>query len=171
MQFQDGINQYTRSQVEHKDDTVKTHLLLGRVYFLAIIPFAGAVLAPWVFGPAGNHHGTTFVLWSFTVLLFASAANVGYAVGQNEKLLYLHGLVSVVLAAIGIACVLLAMSARLPFASVAVLTVLHWLSWLWMQKSRTLTPAFFKQHNRFVWTALACHMLVLLNLIYAARTG
>lgn len=152
-------------------DILKRQLLLGRVYFLALIPFAGAVLSPWILGPEAVNYGPTFVLWSFTVLLFVSAVNLGYLLAQDQQWVYLQSFVALLLGGLGIGCVLLALGAGAPFASIAGLTVLHWLSWLWMQRSQALSPAFFKQHNRFVWTTLGCHMLVLLNLIYVARAS
>lgn len=157
--------------METEKEAFKMQVLLGRVYFLALLPFIGAVVAPWVLGPEAVSPAPTFVIWSFSVLLFVSAASVGYAVGRNEKLLRIHGFVSLLLAAAGIACVLLAMATTAFFSSVAILNVLHWAGWMWIQKSRTLDKDFFKQHNRFVWTTLACHMLVMLNLIYAAKAA
>lgn len=157
--------------MDNEADIIKKQLLLGRVYFLALIPFAGAVLIPWILGPKAGNYGPTFVLWSFTVLLFVSAVNLGYTLGQKQQWLYLQGFISLLLGGLGVGCVLLALEAGAPFASITGLTVLHWLSWLWMQKSRALSPAFFKQHNRFVWTTLGCHMLVLFNLIYVVRVS
>lgn len=157
--------------MESEAEAFKKRALLGRVYFLAVLPFIGAVVAPWVLGPKAVSPAPAFILWSFAVLLFVNATSLGYAIARNEKLTYIHGFIALLAAASGIACVLLAQTKPTAFAAVAVLTVLHWMSWIWMQKSRALDPDFFKQHNRFVWTALACHMLVLLNLIYTVRVG
>lgn len=152
-------------------DMEKKYALLGRVYFFAVIPFVGAVLAPWILGPNASHVLPGFLLWSFSVLLFINASSVGYALGKDEKWVYLHGFIALVLSALGMACVLMSNLSATPFTAIALLTFLHWASWLWLQKSRSFAPTFFKHHNRFVWTALACHMLVLLNLIYVARTA
>lgn len=157
--------------MESEAEAFKKQALLGRVYFLAVLPFIGAVIAPWILGPKAVSPAPVFILWSFAVLLLVNATSLGYAIGRNEKLTYIHGFIALVATASGIACVLLAQTKSTSFAAVAVLTVLHWLSWMWLQRSRTLDSDFFKQHNRFVWTALACHMLVLLNLIYAVRVG
>jgi hypothetical protein len=156
--------------LDSEAELIKKQTLLGRVYFLAAIPFLGAVLAPWILGPEGNNQGPSFVLWSFTVLIFSSAVSLGYSLGQNQKWLYLNGFIALLFAGLGLGCVLLAFTAP-QFAAVALLTVLHRFNWVWLQKSQALSAEFFKLHNRFVWTLLVCHMLVMLNLIYAVRSA
>lgn len=141
---------------------------LGRVYFLALIPFVGTVAAPWILGPGAALDNLVFVVWSFTVLVFCNAAHFGFGLGAKERFIYLHGIIILVLCAFALTSLFLALRPAANFAGLALLTVSHWLSWLWLQKSRTLSTEFFKQHNRFVWTILACHMLVLFNVIYIA---
>lgn len=149
----------------------RRQVLLSRIYFLAVIPFGGAVLVPWIFGPGATDPTFLFVVWSYTVSLFTTATSVGFALGRDEESTHLHALVAVLTAAFGIASVLLIVAKGAAFAAVAVLMVVHWMAWLWMQKSRPINSETSRQHNRFVWTLLSCHMLVLLNLVYATRVN
>lgn len=149
---------------------LRRRALLGRIYFLAVLPFVGAVIAPWVFGPQAGDPAPAFIVWSFTVLIFGNAFITGFVFARHEKYVYLQGLIALLFCALGIACLLFFIARQQSFAPVAVLTVLHWLSWLWMQRITPLSSHTDKQHSRFIWTVLACHMMVLLNLIYELKT-
>lgn len=150
------------------ESSAKSSQLLGRIYFIAIIPFFGGAIAPWILGPAANADAAEFLLWSFTVLIFCSAGWFGFKVGAGERFVTLHAFVSLVISASAVGAWLVA-SAKTPFVGVALLTFLHWVHLLWLQKTQTIGKDVLKHHQRFVWTLLACHMVVLLNLIYLIK--
>lgn len=146
--------------------------LIGRIYFIALIPFLGAAVGPWVLGHENIHELPVFMLWSFTALVFAAAAYWGALVHAQTRLINVHLLFCLSVVALGLIAVLMSGYQTVPFASVALLGGLHWLNLKWMQKTglwQSLAKDFTKQHQKFVWVALACHMFVLLNLIYSAR--
>jgi|GEM_PF-3298794 hypothetical protein len=139
--------------------------LLGRIYFIAIIPFFGGAVAPWLLGPAVQADATEFMLWSFVVLIFCSAGWLGFKIGSGERFVALQLFISLAVCASAVAAALAA-RAKSPFIGVTLLTFLHWVNLVWLQKTGTLHKDILKQHQRFVWTLLACHMVVLWNLIY-----
>ncbi len=141
---------------------------LGRVYFFALIPFVGTALAPWISGPQAAVDIRIFMLWSFTLLIVFVAGFIGCCV-QNLKYIYVQGLIGCVLIAAGLAAVIAGLTVGQDFSAVAILTLLHWASWVWAQKSQLLGGGFKKQHNRYLWALLTCQMFILFNLIYAAQ--
>lgn len=144
--------------------------LMGRIYFIAVIPFFGGAIAPWIIGPSANAEVPVFLLWSFTVLVFCCAGWLGFNIGARTPHAPLHTFVSLVLCGCAVGA-LLALQTQKPFLAAALLTVLQWLHLLWLQKTGGLEKEILKQHQRFIWTVLACHMVVLLNMIYAVKTA
>jgi hypothetical protein len=142
--------------------------LLGRIYFVAIIPFFGGAIAPWILGPAATTAAAEFLLWSFVVLIFCSAGWLGFKIGAGERFVALQLFVSMTLCAVAVGAYLTARG-KTPFIAVALFTFLYWTHLLWVQKTSHLCRELLKQHQRFIWTALACHMVVLLNLIYLVK--
>lgn len=150
------------------ESTAQSAQLLGRVYFIAIIPFFGAAIAPWVLGPAAGAQVPEFLLWSFTVLIFCSAGGLGFRAGAGERFIALHAFVCLAICAAAVGAYFVGLDGQ-PFVAVALLTFLHWVHLLWLQKTGHLAKEVLKQHQRFIWTALVCHMVVLLNLIYSVK--
>jgi hypothetical protein len=144
--------------------------LIGRMYFIAVIPFFGGAIAPWIVGPTAGAEVPAFLLWSFTVLIFCSAGWFGFTVAIRPMRTALQMFVSLALCGVAIGA-LLAQQSQKPFVAAAILTVLHWLNLLWLQKTGEVNKDVLKQHQRFIWTVLACHMVVLLNLVYAVKTA
>lgn len=148
--------------------------LLARVYFLALLPFLGSALAPWIAGPAATLDLRIFMLWSYTVMtIFLTFIFTAAVYGQRQKAsgrghgwVVLHGAIGGLLVAAGLTSVVMHMLGGSAFASVALMTVLQWGSWLWGKRSRSISTDYVAGHNRFVWAMLACHMFVLLNEIY-----
>lgn len=152
------------------EDSGKYIQLMGRIYFIAIIPFFGGAIAPWIVGPTAGAEVPAFLLWSFTVLIFCSAGWFGFTVGTRPRHAILQMFVSLALCGVAIGAFLAQQSQKL-FVAAAILTLLHWLHLLWLQKTGGLNKDVLKQHQRFIWTVLACHMMVLLNLVYAVKTA
>lgn len=148
----------------------KNFQLMGRVYFISVIPFFGGAIAPWIIGPTANAEVPAFLLWSFTVLIFCSAGWFGFTVGTHPRRAALQMFVSFALCGSAIGA-LLAQQSQKSFVAAALLTLLHWLHLLWLQKTGGLNKDVLKQHQRFIWTVLACHMVVLLNMVYAVKTA
>lgn len=144
--------------------------LMGRIYFIAVIPFFGGAIAPWIVGPTAGAEVPAFLLWSFTVVIFCSASWFGFSVAKNPRRAVLQMFVTFALCGIAIAA-FLAQQSQKPFIAAAILTIVHWLHLLWLQKTGALDKDVLKPHRRFVWTVLACHMMVLLNLVYAVKTA
>lgn len=151
------------------DANDKKILLAGRIYFIAVIPFFGGAIAPWILGPTAGAEVPAFLLWSFTILVFCSAGWLGFKLSTHPQRAPLHLFVGLLISGCAIAAFLAQQSGK-PFAAAAILTVLHWLHLWWVQKDSNLNKDVLKQHQRFIWTALACHMMVLLNLVYAVKT-
>ncbi|MCR6651019.1 MAG: hypothetical protein NVV73_05715 [Cellvibrionaceae bacterium] len=152
------------------EPSVESAQLLGRIYFIAVIPFFGGAVAPWIIGPSGGAEVPIFLLWSFTVLIFCAAGWLGFSVGARVKYAPLHTFVGLVVCGCAVGA-FLAVQTHKTFLAASVLTVLHWLHLWWLQKTGGLDKDALKQHRRFVWTVLACHMMVLLNMIYAVKTA
>ena len=144
--------------------------LIGRIYFIASLPFFGGAIAPWIFGPTAGAEVPAFLLWSFSSLIFCSAGWLGFSVSSHPQRAPLHAFVSLLICGCGIGAVLAQQSQNI-FAAAAILTVLHWLHLWWVQKTGGLSKEVLKQHQRFIWTALACHMMVLLNMVYVVKTA
>jgi len=150
------------------EPAAKSARLLGRIYFIAIIPFFGGAIAPWILGPAAST-SAEFVLWSFTVLVFCNAGWLGFQAGSGERFIALHALVSLAICAAAVGAYM-TVGDSIPFVAVALLTFLHRVHLIWLQKTSRLAVEIMKQHRRFIWTLLVCHMMVLLNLIYLVKT-
>lgn len=142
--------------------------LTGRIYFIAVIPFFGGAVAPWIVGPTDGAEIPAFLLWSFTVLIFCCAGWLGFTVSTHPRRSPLQMFVSLALCGIAVGAIL-AQQNQKPFICATILTVLHWLHLLWLQKTGGLNKDILKPHQRFIWTVLACHMMVLLNLVYAVK--
>lgn len=148
--------------------------MIGRVYFVAIIPFFGAAVAPWMLGHLDQRELPSLVIWSFTVLIFSAGAHTGAQLFRKSNAVFLHAFAATIISALGIAASFWAFTRAEYFAPVAFLILAHWLNFLWLKRSRlwlNIEPKIGKQHNRFVWTVLACHMFVLFNIISAAKTA
>lgn len=143
---------------------------LGRVYFFALLPFVGSAIAPWVLGPEAPVDLRILLLWSFTLLVLLTGIFLGYAL-VRRRFIYLHGFVACVVLVAAIGAMAAAMADVQLFAAVALMAVLHWAAWLWVQRAKLIAEALQKSHNRFIWTALTCHMFVLFNMVYAAKTA
>lgn len=146
--------------------------MLGRIYFIAIIPFFAAAAGPWIFGSANNKELPVLLLWSFTVLVFVVASFVGALAQAGNKLIAGHLLVGMITVATALSALLLGVLGAFGFAATALLLVLHWTTLTWIKRSElwvTLDNNWQMQHNRFVWTIVACHMFVLLNVLYQMR--
>jgi len=153
------------------DETpIKSAQLLGRIYFVAVIPFFGGAIAPWITGPSASAEVPIFLLWSFTVLLFCSAGWMGFSIGARARHAPLHTFVGLVISGFAVGA-FLALQTKKAFLAATILTVLHWLHLWWLQKTGSLDKEILKQHQRFIWTVLACHMVVLLNMIYVVKTA
>jgi hypothetical protein len=144
--------------------------LMGRVYFIAIIPFFGGAIAPWIVGPTASAEVPAFLLWSFTVLIFCVAGWFGFSSASHPRCAPLHLFISLAICGCAIGA-FLAQQSQNSFVAAAILTVLHWLHLLWVQKAGSFDKEVLKQYRRFIWTTLACHMMVLLNMIYAVKTA
>lgn len=146
--------------------------LLGRIYFIAIIPFFGGALASWIL-PENQGAPAEFLLWSFTLLIFCSAGWLGYTLGAGERLVALHTFVSLAIGAGAVAAYLVARAATAW--GLTLLLMAHGAHLLWVRKTsqpgqlllqrQPLDPDILKQHQRFVWTLLACHAAVILSLL------
>src|SRR5690606_9165752 len=118
----------------------------------------------------GGAEVPAFLLWSFTTLIFCSAGWLGFSVSAHPRRAPLYLFVSLAICGCAIGA-FLAQQSQNSFVAAAILTVLHWLHLLWVQKAGSLDKEVLKQCRRFIWTALACHMMVLLNMIYAVKTA
>lgn len=143
--------------------------ILGRIYFVLLLPYLAAAVGPWLFGP-GNAADYQFVLlWSFTLLVFINALMTGLGVRFNPRLVFAFTMLAVGHVALALFAVLWGLKASTPFAGFALLTVLHWSTWLWNQRFLSIRQDVYRLHNRFVWGGLACHMFILLNLAWVLR--
>lgn len=141
---------------------------MGRIYFVLLLPYLAAAVGPWLVGP--DRADYQFVLlWSFTLVVFINALMTGVGVQSNPKLVFVLTILAVGHVALALFAVLWGLKASTPFAGIALLTVLHWSTWLWNQRFLPIKMDFYKQHNRFVWGGLACHMFILLNLSWILR--
>lgn len=153
-------------------DDARNIRFMGQMYFISIIPFIGAAVVPWVLGPEAIQNSPLFLVWSVSVLIFICGGWLGYNLSESKRLSRIHILVNVIFVTSAVACLLFSLKQSTPFSVVAILTFIHWLNLFWMQKTRSwsaLPKEISKLHLRFIWTALACHMLVLFDLIYLIR--
>jgi len=151
-------------------DAGKYQQLMERVYFVAIIPFFGGAIAPWILGPAANAEVPIFLLWSFTVLIFCTAGWLGFNSATRPKLAVLHTLVGLLITGLAVSAFLAVQHQKVIIAA-AIFTFLHWAHLWWVRKTNNVEGDFLKNHQKFVWTVLACHMMVLLNMVYLVKTA
>ncbi len=146
--------------------------IIGRIYFAAVLPFFGAAAGPWLLGSFQGREVPVFLLWSFTVLTFTAAGFLGAQSLAPTRLLKAHLAVALGLVAVGLLTVLFAESGLGLFAATLILLLLQWLNLAWMQKTSLwarLSVDWAKQHHRFVWVVVACHMLVAFNQLEVIR--
>lgn len=142
---------------------------LGRIYFVLLFPYLAAAVGPWLLGPQNALDLQFVLMWSFTTVVFTNAAMAATGVQLRPTYIYFYTLLALAHTAVALFAALWSLKAVNPFAAVALLTVLHWSTWLWNQRLISLNPDIYKLHNRFVWACLVCHMFILMNLAYAIR--
>lgn len=148
--------------------------MAGRLYFLLVLPFFGAAVGPWMLGALDQRELPVLLLWSGVVFVFLLGLKMGALLIAKDKYISLYALASLVLFALGLIALILGLTKQSFLVAVVLLGLCYWLDLLQLKRSviwSMLSDNIRRQHQRFVWTVLACQMFVLMNIVAALRAG